>query len=141
MLRSLPFASTRLVMGTEIPRVDERDAPVVLVVDDDLDIRETLSDVLVMEGYQVMAVQHGAEALELLRRHHVDLIVLDIMMPVMDGHAFIAAKNRDPTISPIPIIAITAAAQPQVEGAMMFMRKPFQLEHLLAAVEHCLQES
>ncbi len=113
-------------------------SPLVLVVDDDDDIRDALSVVLGSEGYQVVCAMHGADALERLRECRPALIILDQMMPVMDGAAFIAAKNLDPSISKIPVLAITASTQPQVEGATAFMRKPVDLDCLLAAVARCV---
>jgi CheY-like chemotaxis protein len=113
-------------------------APLVLVVDDDEDIRDALSVVLGSEGYLVVCAMHGAQALERLRECRPALIILDQMMPVMDGAAFIAAKNLDPSISKIPVLAITASMQPQVEGATAFMRKPVDLDCLLAAVARCV---
>lgn len=113
-------------------------APLVLVVDDDEDIRDALTVVLGSEGYLVVCAMHGADALERLRECRPALIILDQMMPVMDGAAFIAAKNLDPSISRIPVLAITASMQPQVEGATVFMRKPVDLDCLLAAVARCV---
>ncbi len=112
--------------------------PLVLVVDDNEDIRDALVDVLDLAGYSVRSAAHGAEALEMLRQCRPALIVLDLMMPVMDGPTFIAAKSRDPTISGIPILAITAATQLCVEGASAFMRKPFNLDSFLSAVARCV---
>jgi CheY-like chemotaxis protein len=113
-------------------------APLVLVVDDDRDIRDVLAEVLAFEGYAVISAMHGAEALDLLREWHADLIILDLMMPVMDGHAFLAAKRRDPAIFEIPVLAVTAATQLPVEGATVFMRKPFQLDSFLMEVARCI---
>jgi two-component system chemotaxis response regulator CheY len=108
--------------------------PVVLVVDDDKDIRDLLSDALTAEGYAVVSARHGAEALERLRGCRADLILLDLMMPVMDGIAFMSVKNCSSHIRDIPVIAMTAATRNHVEGAVMLMRKPFDLDVFLANV-------
>jgi CheY-like chemotaxis protein len=107
---------------------------VVLVVDDDKDIRDLLSDALEAEGYEAVSARHGAEALERLRHLRPDLILLDLMMPVMDGLAFLAAKSRDPALSGIPVIAMTAATWNRVEGAVTLLKKPFDLDMFLADV-------
>jgi two-component system, chemotaxis family, chemotaxis protein CheY len=113
---------------------------VVLVVDDDKDIRDLLSDALRAEGYSVLSARHGAEALERLRACRPDLILLDLMMPVMDGLAFMAAKDSDPVIHDIPVIAMTAATRNHVEGAVTLMRKPFDLDVFLANVAHWVRK-
>ena len=113
-------------------------AHTVLVVDDDKDIRDLLSDALAAEGYSVLSARHGAEALERLHAMHADVILLDLMMPVMDGLAFMDAKNADPVIRDIPVIAMTAATRSHVEGAVTLMRKPFDLDLFLASVARCL---
>jgi CheY-like chemotaxis protein len=112
----------------------------LLVVEDDLDVRETLCDILIDEGYQVVQAGHGAEALARLRdgvRPH--LILLDMMMPVMDGWAFRAAQRADPELAGIPVIVMTAHIGPQEATrdleAVALLRKPIRLDALLAAIE------
>jgi CheY-like chemotaxis protein len=112
----------------------------VLVVDDDQDIRDLLSDALIAEGYSVVTARHGAEALERLRPAGPALILLDLMMPVMDGLAFLAAKNADPVARDIPVIAMTAATRSHVEGAVTLMRKPFDLDVFLANVAFFIEK-
>ena len=138
---SLSLSSRRGAYLTARPAACEETAkvaPLVLVVDDDDDIRDALSLVLGSEGYLVVCAMHGADALERLRECRPDLIILDQMMPVMDGPAFIAAKNLDPSISRIPVLAITASMQSRMEGATAFMRKPVDLDSLLATVAQCV---
>ncbi len=111
--------------------------PLILVVDDDSDVRDAVTDALELEGYSVVSAMHGAEALERLRERRPVLIIVDLMMPVMDGHTFITAKNRDPTIAQIPILVATAEPRVNVEGVTVFMRKPFDLDSFLASVARC----
>ena len=84
----------------------------VLIVDDDPDLRETLIDALSLEGLSVHAAENGQVALDWLRAHaELDwMVLLDLMMPVMDGRSFLEARARDPVIAAIPVVILTAAA-------------------------------
>jgi len=115
-------------------------SPVVLVVDDDRDIRGTLGEVLEEEGYATTVVPNGREALRLLKSGlRPCVILLDLTMPDMDGWDFRADQLRDPELSSIPVVVITAAGfraetvQNQL-GGVGFIRKPLPLEDVLAAV-------
>src|SRR5919106_6013766 len=84
----------------------------VLIVDDDVDIRDALCDVLKDEGYSVEAVADGLQALEHLRSHSRPcLIILDWMMPRCDGPQFRNQQKEDPTIANIPVVLLTADAR------------------------------
>jgi CheY-like chemotaxis protein len=114
--------------------------PLVLVVDDDPDILEAICDVLENEGYRVARARHGEEALERVSERRPDLILLDLMMPVMDGLTF-AHKLRDRRVEPeIPVVVVSADGNPQKAasiGARGFLAKPFDIEALLSHVsEH-----
>lgn len=113
----------------------------ILVVDDDAEIRESLSDLLTEEGHQVRAAANGKEALELLRRTPAPrMILLDLMMPVMNGWQFVRETAGDPVLSGIPVWIITAAgdAHPPPPGVTGVLRKPFRLRELLDVVHrHC----
>ena len=76
----------------------------VLIVDDDPAVRDALVDVLADEGFIATAAADGAQALSWLRsqRDFAGVVLLDIMMPVMDGYAFLVAKENDPTIAEVP---------------------------------------
>jgi CheY-like chemotaxis protein len=82
----------------------------ILLVDDDLDIREALMDALEDQGFKVVTAINGLDALNLLRTMEVvpSVILLDLMMPVMDGYGFLDAQRRDPKLAPIPVAIITA---------------------------------
>ena len=114
----------------------------ILVVDDDPDIRETLAELLQEEGYAVSSAAHGGEALSALRTDpRPDLILLDLMMPIMDGWQFRAEQKKDPELASIPVVIISATGRDEFVsslGAAQFLKKPINLEQLLAAVEqHC----
>lgn len=114
----------------------------VVVVDDDIDIRASLCDILEFQGYKVAAASNGQEALELLRDGtRPCLILLDLMMPVLNGWEFRAEQAQDTRLADIPVVVISGAgraAEAATLGAAGFLRKPLELPDLLAAVEeHC----
>ena len=84
----------------------------VLLVDDDLAIREALTEALVEEGFPVYAAQNGLEALDWLQdnRGRPCVVLLDLMMPVMDGRTFLGIRRSDPALSRIPVIVVSADA-------------------------------
>ncbi len=106
----------------------------MLVVDDERDIREAVSEVLKDEGYEVVDARDGAEALDQLRARHPDLVLLDLMMPGMNGWEFCAARNREPGLSAIPVIVISALGRVSGLDAQAFLQKPFELDALVSAV-------
>ena len=114
----------------------------ILIVEDDPDVRASLVEVLEDEGYRVQTAGDGAEALDYLRGANVDLprlILLDMMMPKMDGFQFRAAQSSDTMLSRIPVAVVTADDQAGRRAAALgvngYLRKPVQLVDLLALVE------
>jgi CheY-like chemotaxis protein len=106
----------------------------VLVVDDDPDILDAICDILEGEGYRVSRARHGAEALEKVGEELPDLILLDLMMPIMDGMAFAHALRERNIAEGVPIIVISADGNPQKAaslGARGFLAKPFDIQALL----------
>jgi CheY-like chemotaxis protein len=111
--------------------------PLVLVVDDDPDILDAICDILDAEGYRVSRARHGQEALEQVEQELPDVILLDLMMPVMDGVAFSQALRKRPLGSDVPIVVISADGNPQratAVGAVGYLAKPFDIDALLAQV-------
>jgi len=111
----------------------------ILVVDDDPDLRVALGEILTDAGYEVGSAADGRQALEILRAGpKPDLILLDLMMPVMNGWQFLAQRAKEPAIAQIPVVAISAvgAFVQQVEPieAAAFLRKPVALGDLLETV-------
>lgn len=111
----------------------------ILIVDDDDDIREALSDVLTDLGYRVSAVANGLEALESLRGGvRPGLILLDLMMPVMDGLTFREEQLRDPALRALPVLMISAGRRDVIDAKALslvgVMSKPLDLEALLEVV-------
>ena len=104
----------------------------MLVVDDDETIREVIAEVLRDEGYTVACAENGEQALrELSSGRHADLVLLDLMMPVMSGWELIEELQADSKLSGIPIVVVSAMAAP---GAFDHLAKPIDLERLLDTV-------
>ena len=109
----------------------------VLVVDDDVDIREVTAAVLTTAGYTVITACDGRQALELLRSIRPALILLDLNMPNLDGADFRRQQRRDPALMRIPTVVVSAAnIEPLLDLACdACLRKPVRLRELLAVVE------
>ena len=119
----------------------------VLIIEDDADIRESVEQVLSMEGYTVYSAGNGKEAMTLLQRiPHPPLILLDLMMPVMNGWEFLQAQRAHPQFAHLPVIIVSALPEGralvpatgliQAEG---LLRKPLDVDSLLRVVEqYCL---
>ena len=116
----------------------------VLVVDDDAVIRETLATALCDEGYAVRCAEDGRVALDILATWRPDVIVLDLMMPVMNGHAFLAAKAALESAARIPVVVMSAAHQISRQAAALnaaaVFPKPFDLGALLDTVARLVTE-
>ncbi len=113
----------------------------LLVVEDDVGVSESLAHVLRSEGYEVEIAASGAEALRRLQQQPLpSLILLDLMMPEMDGIAFRRAQLRDPRLRRVPVVIISArpdvARQAQALEADDYLRKPMSFEELLHVVQN-----
>jgi CheY-like chemotaxis protein len=106
----------------------------ILVVDDESNMRFLLRMVLEAEGYEVTEAPHGATALELVQEERPDLVVTDLMMPVMNGRELIERLRSDDETAEIPILVISSNPTAEVPGgADAALRKPFDHEALLDA--------
>jgi len=133
------------------PRVEKPPAPAahpalakVLVVEDDLALRETLAYTLQKEGYQVLVTMDGAAAIEMTRREHPDLILLDVMLPGIDGFEVCRVLRKETNI---PIVMLTARTD-EVDrvvglevGADDYVTKPFSMRELLARLKAQLRRA
>lgn len=116
----------------------------VLVVDDERLIRLMLVDILEGQGLRCSSVTNGAEALRACAAARPDVIILDIMMPFMDGIETCRRLKADPQLASIPVIALTARDDPQTvvsmmeAGSLLYLTKPVSPERLIAAVQLAL---
>ena len=126
--------------GREVPSGSGSDAGTtarVLIIDDDEHMLAMLGEVLGLEGYEVLGAMDGAAAVGAIRKSRPDLILLDLMMPVMDGYSFLELYRQLPGPH-VPVVIITAAAREQREGAAdkadEMILKPFSVDHVLQIV-------
>jgi CheY-like chemotaxis protein len=114
----------------------------VLVVDDDATIRAVVGEMLADEGYETRLAAHGQEALAALAARRADLIILDLMMPVMDGWAFRAAQQAHAELAGIPVLVLSAGRDLTTVAARLspaaIVAKPFDLIALLDEIERVL---
>ena len=105
----------------------------MLVVDDDADIRGVVVDLLTSEGYRVLEAQNGREALNVLESGRPSVVVLDLMMPVMNGWEFLALRRQRSDLAEIPVLVITAQADASVDADRV-LSKPFDLDEFVDIV-------
>ena len=111
--------------------------PCVLVVEDQTDFRELLQVVLESEGYETMIATNGAVALDLMRDRTPDVVLLDLMMPVMDGWTFRQCQLAEPRFANVPVIAVTAIHDADAIAAQLnlpCLRKPIDIDVVLERV-------
>ena len=114
----------------------------VLVVDDDTPVRRIIKHHLLKEGFEVVEAADGLKALEVVRSTSVDLILLDIRMPMMDGYELADRLQADPATADIPIVVssvVADEAQQRIVQAKTFLLRPFRVRELVAAVHAALE--
>jgi CheY-like chemotaxis protein len=123
--------------------VTESHAPHVLVVDDDPNIRRMMVAALKRDGYTFAEAANGREALDSMRADKPDVVVLDLMMPIMSGWDVLQEREHDATLRQIPVIIVSANRAPEVatavdKGICAFLPKPFDIGVLSALVKSCV---
>jgi len=117
----------------------------ILVVDDDENILSLERTILEQKGFDVTAAAGGAEALKLLSGEAFDLVLLDVMMPEIDGFTVCRKIKEDPRLKDVPVIFLTAKgggealAEGFESGAVMYINKPFTANKLLTIVNTMLE--
>ena len=110
----------------------------VLVVDDEFDLSETLRSILESEGYQTSVCANGKEALTSLEAAKPDLVLMDVMMPVLSGFEVLHSMRTMPELAGVPVI-LMSSVPPSVKREdyrwQAFLRKPFTLDTLIKTVE------
>lgn len=113
----------------------------VLIIEDSNDIQEILRQILELEGYSVLSALNGQEALDILQSSPQlpNMILLDLMMPIMDGFEFRKLQKMNPRFAGIPVVVITADGDIQAKkmrvGANDYLKKPVDIERLLDVVK------
>jgi CheY-like chemotaxis protein len=121
--------------------------PKILVVDDEEDILNIVSAVLKGAGYEVLTTERGQAALDILEQETVDLVLLDVMMPEMDGWSVVREMKKSPLLKDLPIAMLTVKSMSpdnfysdEVEGISDYINKPFSKKELLERVEQIFDE-
>jgi len=123
------------------------DQKTLLLIDDDPNLILLVKDYLEFRGYSVITAENGREALDILNGHNPDMIICDVMMPEMDGYAFVEHVRSNPETEWIPVLFLSAKGQSQDRvkglntGADVYMVKPFEPEELVAQVESSLKQA
>ena len=115
----------------------------LLIVDDEVAIVEALQDVLSSEGYEVDTAFNGAEGLKRMGQQRPDLVLLDMMMPVMDGRELLHRMRQEPQLQAIPVIVMSAGRISEEERRISsrFLAKPFELDVLLATIAEEIEKA
>ena len=117
----------------------------ILIVEDDVELRQLFARVLEKNGYQVVAAENGAEALKILGRGYVDLIISDVMMPVMDGNAMVRALRDEGIKTPVLMITAKSSIDDMREGFLSgtddYMVKPVNVNEMVLRVGALLRRA
>jgi CheY-like chemotaxis protein len=113
----------------------------ILVVEDDGETRDTIAGLLGEEGYAVRTASDGVEALEQMRQDTVDLALVDLLMPGMNGWDLIETMSSDPVLSAIPVLATTALMRDELPSTVQVLRKPFELATLLDIIREAVRRA
>ena len=119
----------------------------ILIVDDERDVLSVLGKGLTKRGYSVILADNGGDAIMLAKSEHPDLIVLDILMPGMDGTEVAAELRENPETEDIPVMFLTCLYPKEKEaergnmiGAHLMFAKPYDIEEMLTAIETLMRE-
>lgn len=118
----------------------------ILVIDDNADIRDNIAEILELEGYKTLTAENGKIGVKIAIKEKLDLVICDIMMPVIDGYDVLQLLNKDEKTKHIPFIFLSAKTERSdllkgmEMGANYYIKKPFEEAELLNAVKAHLQK-
>jgi CheY-like chemotaxis protein len=117
----------------------------VLVVEDEPIIRRVLEDGLTDAGFHVTTAANGAVALDRVRQHRPDAVLLDLLMPVMDGLAFLRERQHHPLLASVPVVVLSAGGLPTLRAAIALrataaLPKPVDLDILSAVLDYVVRD-
>jgi CheY-like chemotaxis protein len=115
----------------------------ILLIDDDLELSDTMSEFLKIHGYATLQAQNGQNAIDLLKTMATVplLIVLDMSMPVLDRRGFLKRRAKDPVLLGIPVIVVSGGDGPASPpmNVKAYLRKPVSMKRLMSIIESALQ--
>ncbi|MBN1794631.1 MAG: response regulator [Candidatus Omnitrophica bacterium] len=117
----------------------------ILIIDDSPTVREKISSLLAEEGYEVFAEGNAAKAIESIKEIRPDLVILDIMMPEMDGYTLLRHIRKEKAFAALPVLMLSAKEEEgmkdlfSLEGISGYMQKPFQDEDLIDLIDKTLE--
>lgn len=110
----------------------------ILVVDDNIDIRLLLKKRLETEGYEVITAENGIEAQDVIKQNLPCVVILDLMMPIMDGWQFLDwKKEQEKEIADLPVLVVSAISSytKAPEGVQGFLSKPVSVSHMINSIQ------
>jgi DNA-binding response OmpR family regulator len=122
-------------------------APKILVVDDEPDVLLIVKTGMQAEGYDVVTASNGVDALAMVKEEKPDVVILDVMMPLMDGFEVLAKLKEDDATAAVPVIMLTGLSERSkiqkalVSGIHFYVVKPFEFEELIQKVRTVLNAS
>jgi DNA-binding NarL/FixJ family response regulator len=119
----------------------------ILVADDNLGTRLSVSDYLEMSGYSVIAAEDGLQALSMIETYHPHILITDINMPCMDGYELVRQVRQKPAFRLLPVVFLTERASTEERirgyqtGCDLYLPKPFEMQELSAVIRNLLERS
>jgi CheY-like chemotaxis protein len=114
----------------------------IVIVDDEFGLADVLAATLSEVGFRVHTAANGIQGLEVMSEHPPGLVILDFMMPLLDGPGVLRAMRTDPRLASVPVVMIRAmpesAVRARCSGYVAFLRKPFEFDVVLDAVRRAL---
>jgi CheY-like chemotaxis protein len=115
----------------------------IVIIDDEFGLADVLEATLSDGGYRVVTATNGQQGLQVMAEHPPDLVILDYMMPLLDGPGVLRAMRADPRLATVPVIMMSAMPESVVSarctGYTAFLRKPFGFDPLQAAIARSLR--